>query len=212
MNVAAKAARGVRRGFFQQRVCGICTRVHQSISLDKGRNGAASISSVTNGIGAAHLRGYPLLQSMSPLMTASSRFLSSSQGPPNRPPLPPWMHPESNKAGHYLAQYTTDWTAIAAEAASKSSSSPSSSGTVIGRHDEIQRCLQILARRTKSNPVLIGDAGVGKTAIVEGLGQRIQQGLVPDSMKNKRLLALDLTALMAGMYSWQDYMHRDSVV
>ena len=69
---------------------------------------------------------------------------------------------------------------------------------VIGRDDEIRRVMQVLSRRTKNNPVLIGEPGVGKTAVVEGLARRIASGDVPDSLKDKRLLSLDLGALVAG--------------
>jgi ATP-dependent Clp protease ATP-binding subunit ClpB len=69
---------------------------------------------------------------------------------------------------------------------------------VIGRDEEIRRTIQILARRTKNNPVLIGDPGVGKTAIAEGLALRIANGDVPDTLKDRKLMALDMGSLIAG--------------
>src|SRR5262249_25076259 len=69
---------------------------------------------------------------------------------------------------------------------------------VIGRDEEIRRVIQVLSRRTKNNPVLIGEPGVGKTAIVEGLAARVVRGDVPEGLKDKRIIALDMGALIAG--------------
>ena len=69
---------------------------------------------------------------------------------------------------------------------------------VIGRDDDIEQILEVLSRRTKNNPVLIGDPGVGKTAIVDGIAQRIADGAVPEPLRNRRLLVLNLPAMLAG--------------
>jgi ATP-dependent Clp protease ATP-binding subunit ClpB len=98
---------------------------------------------------------------------------------------------DQNAEANYqaLEKYATDLT----DRARKGKLDP-----VIGRDDEIRRTIQVLSRRTKNNPVLIGEPGVGKTAIVEGLAQRIVSGDVPDTLKNKRLVSLDLGAMLAG--------------
>ena len=94
-----------------------------------------------------------------------------------------------HKKNDALTKYTTDLT----ELAKKNKLDP-----VIGRDDEIRRTIQILNRRSKNNPVIIGEPGVGKTAIIEGLAQRIISGDVPESLKNDKILALDLGAMLAG--------------
>jgi len=97
--------------------------------------------------------------------------------------------PEPEGRYQALEKYTRDLTQLARQG---------KIDPVIGRDEEIRRVMQVLSRRTKNNPVLIGEPGVGKTAIVEGIARRIAQGDVPESLKDKRILALDLGALVAG--------------
>ena len=97
--------------------------------------------------------------------------------------------PEPESKFQVLQKYTRDFTDLARQG---------KLDPVIGREDEIRRVIQVLSRRTKNNPVLVGEAGVGKTAIVEGLAQRIANGDVPQPLKNKRLLSLDIGSLLAG--------------
>lgn len=97
--------------------------------------------------------------------------------------------PNTDATYQGLEKYTTDFTALAKEG---------KLDPVIGRDDEVRRVMQVLSRRTKNNPVLIGEPGVGKTAIIEGLAQRIIAGDVPDSLKHKQLMALEMSAVLAG--------------
>ena len=132
-------------------------------------------------------RVFPRSYHTSPPLSAS---FQTGGGDPNQPQQgASWVNPQNVPAGEALKKYCHDLTQMARDG---------KLDPVIGRDAEMRRTIEILSRRTKNNPVLLGEPGVGKTAIAEGLSQRIMSGEVPETLKNRRVLSLDLAALIAG--------------
>ena len=146
--------------------------------LREGNNVASNV------LKAAKVDPEQLLQEMVGQMAKAQGM--AGQGPDGQSGL---FGGQGAQGGSALEEYGTDLTKLARE---------TDPDPIIGRTDEINRVIQILLRRTKNNPVLIGEPGVGKTAIAEGIAQRMAEGEMPDDLKNKRLISVDLTAMLAG--------------
>jgi len=196
LDIAAVESRSLRNDYIgTEHLMLAAIREEQSITSRYFEKAAVSIDDARLAVQGIQARTPSSIADQNTQALADSLFRSLLEDSSDKSKLPQTVDDQTRQRSQqtnqksFLAEFSRDLTAIAREG---------QMDPVVGRDKEIQRVVQILSRRTKNNPVLIGEPGVGKTAIVEGLAQHIAKGTVPHGLLKKRILSLDLAALIAG--------------